>query len=132
MAQRHIYLRDYTLNHKPPFGCLMMEINKDKGEIRYAFSVCSPQDTFNSKIAIDVAKGRLTKGGNIIKTIALNSSHDITRSIMQHIVDNNKSQSNEESRSHRAYLGALSWLQKTNKYDLNKESRIAALVNALV
>lgn len=110
MSQRYLYLRDFNTQNRRPIGCLIVELNREHNEIRYAFSACSPLDKFNKKIAKNIAENRLAKHPSVIKGIP-GSSHEITQKIMRDIVVNHQNQSNSKSRSYLAYEAAIGWIQ---------------------
>jgi hypothetical protein len=116
MTHRYLYLRDYSLPNKHPVGCVAVEVDEAANEIRYAFSACSPFDKFNAQLARDKASGRLTQSPTVIVGKIPESYHAIMRHVMQHIVDANKTQKRDVSRSYVAYQSALTWLKSTEMH----------------
>lgn len=126
MAARHLYLRDYSRDNKHPVGCIVVEADGAANEIRYAFSACSPLDKFNARVARDKASGRFKQSPTIIKTEIPKSGHEITKLVMQHIVQNNTDQSTEKSRSYLALEAAKGWLSYTeNRAPQTNEKRLS-------
>jgi len=125
MSLRHTYLYHYNKQNKKPIGCLAVQLDRDKNEIIYAFSTCSPQDKFNAKLAQKIAFGRLALKPQIIKTEVPVSGHQITARIMQHILDHNSDQrhnltpeENRDWRNHRHFLAfqaAQMWIENVPK-----------------
>lgn len=109
---RHFYLRDYSKSNKHPVGCLAVEVNREQQEIKYAFSVCSPVDIFNSNLAKEIANGRLRKSPVSIKGEIPASGHQITKRIMEDIVNRHNTQSSTTNRSYLACKSAVEWLTK--------------------
>lgn len=117
MAQRHLYLRDYYKINKHPVGCVAVEVDRAANEIRYALSACSPLDHWNAKVARDKAFGRLVKSPTIIRGDIPESTHAITRQIMEHIVTIHGTQQKDKSRSYLALEAAKTWLTKVEPTD---------------
>ena len=109
----HLFLRNYDTPNKQPLGCVAMRVDRVKGEICYAVSVCSPKDKWNSKVARDKAAGRLIKAPNMVQVKVPEGWNDITKLIMEDIVKNNKEQ--EQGRSYLAFEAATSWLTRDMK-----------------
>lgn len=109
-VSRCLYLRDYSKQSKQPIGCLIVMVNRMERRINYAFSVCSPKDVFSSERARTIAQGRLTKRPVSLETEIPATAHEITKLVMQHIVETNIEQSSTTSRSYRALQAASGWL----------------------
>jgi len=112
---RHLYLRDYNKPNKHPVGCLAIETDVTNNEICYAFSVCSPKDKFSSQIARKKATGRLASAPVKLACPVPNSTHEITRCVMNHIIATNSEQDKNKSRSVLALEAARGWLENANR-----------------
>lgn len=117
MSKRYIYLRDFNLQNNHPVGCVLMETNKKDGKIYYAVSVCSPKDRWNRDMAKDLADSNFKNQANryVVETVVPEDTHAITRLVMQDIVNRNKDQSKERSRSFLAFESASKWLEMADK-----------------
>lgn len=115
MPQRHLYLRDLSTANRRPVGCLVVELDRAKSEIRYAFSACSPRDRFDARIAQAIARGRLASHPHIIIGEVPKTGHEITSRIMHHIVSSNEEQGKDKYRSAIAYESAQAWLEEAAK-----------------
>ncbi len=117
MTPRHLYMRDYSTSNKRMIGCLAVDVNKDANEIRYAFSVCSPLDTFQKDLAKRIALGKLKneKSSVLIKGDVPKTAHEITKLIMQDIVAKNDKQVKGQKRSVIGCDAAKGWLSYTGQ-----------------
>lgn len=113
MTQRFLYLRDWSNPNKHPVGCIVMEVDRDGKKVSYALSACSPSDRFNPKVARDKAAGRLRSAPTVLETEIPDSSHLITRLVMENIA---KSHTKQGTRSHIAYQAAVGWLAQSEKF----------------
>lgn len=118
---RYSYLRDHSTVNRQCVGCLAVEIDRVKQEIRYALSVCAPSDNFNPARAKEIAGGRMKKKPTILSVEVPKKAHQITRLIMEHIAETHGLVSKEkrteqgevvskEKHSHLACASAMGWL----------------------
>ncbi len=122
MTTRCMYLRDYNKSNRHPVGCILMEVDLEKKQIKYAFTACSPKDKFDKVQAIKLTTLRFQKRPRIIETEIPKSSHGITRLIMESIVSCNERQSKDISRSLLALEAASNWLRLADQnYEKEKK-----------
>lgn len=117
MALRHLYMRDYSTANKRMVGCLAVDINRETNEVRYAFSVCSPLDTFQKDLAKRIAFSKLKneKSSTVMQGDIPKTGHEITKLIMQDIVAKNETQVKGQKRSVIGCSAAKDWLLYTEQ-----------------
>ncbi len=77
-------------------------MQKGGGLVSYQYSALHPNDEFNKLLARQIAEGRLLKNPITIPADTTRG-HAISKSVMEHIVENSKSD--------RAKMGARNWLK---------------------
>ncbi len=127
MALRHLYMRDYSTPNKRMVGCLAVDINKETNEVRYAFSVCSPLDTFQKDLAKRIAFSKLknAKSSTVLQGEIPKTGHEITKLIMQDIVAKNEEQVKGQKRSVIGCQAASEWLQYAAQQEVTFEKRMS-------
>lgn len=83
-----------------PIGCLLMHRNKETGEVSYSTAVTAPADSFDKKLGLKIALGRLLKKPNKLVSSG-KTFHEITTDVMNHL---------EQNGSHLAKEAAKNWL----------------------
>lgn len=91
-------------NH--PIGCLAMHLNGD-GEVSYQVSTLNPVDSFNRKLARQLALGRLLEFPITISTKG-RSVHDITKDVLRDLIK-------DKSFPSRTRSAATRWLNSSKR-----------------
>jgi hypothetical protein len=93
---RFTYLRDKNRN---PHSCLAVRVERDRGVVSYQLMTCHSADVFRKNIARLGAKERLLSKPITIEVpgLALASSHEISKAVMQHIASAKPSAEQPES-----------------------------------
>jgi len=101
---RFMFLRSVGKNNTKgsPIGCLLMQRNRDTGEVSYATAVTAPADSFDKELGVKIALGRLLKKPNKLVSTG-KTFHEITKDVMNHL---------EQNGSHLAKQAAKNWLTK--------------------
>ncbi len=106
MSVRIYYLRDRrnirtredgSCTRGNPIACVVTEVDKGTGTIRYAVSTLHPPFTdkdgafvtpkFDKTLSKRIATGRLTKRATVLQGVP-GSGHEITLKVMRHIAEN--------------------------------------------
>jgi len=101
MKKRIIYLRS---DSGQPIGCVAIASEKGSKLFNYQVSVQNPKDKFSKSIARHLAIGRLEEQPICASSDSNNNVHDITSSVMSHIVKN-------QNMPARAIKSAKIWLK---------------------
>jgi hypothetical protein len=95
---RFMFVRNEN-NH--PVGCLAIRINN--GFVEYQASTLNPVDTFNRKLARDIAEGRLNQHPVRLPYTGIASMNEITRAVMLD-VERNKAVPTRLAKAARQWL----------------------------
>jgi hypothetical protein len=90
-VKRTYYLRSETKQGQKrgdPVACLMSEIDRTAGTIKYALSIGHPKDNFFKSRGRMIAAARLTERPRVLHMNVPTCGHDISRIIMADMVDN--------------------------------------------
>lgn len=130
--KRYLFLRVQNKTGNVQVGCLAMKIDRNKNQISYAFSVCSPKDRkhYTSKRAIEIAFNRLAVKPTVLNVVVPKHGYEITTYIMNDIATKHSEQTKEAKRSVLALQAAEMWLNKSKTLAVNKQTQLAANTSA--
>jgi len=105
---RFTYLRDHN---EHPIACVAVMFEPNTKQLIYGISTLNPSDTFNKKVARDLAVGRLVqKPSRLTLHIPKHeiTAHEITRRVLKDLL-----MWGHEELPNRTRKGAQKWLQES-------------------